>query len=71
MPPCLAACSGPRVCRIQGELAEPIRPLCGLPQGDSMAPSAMRATLVPWQPLCKNHTCSWTTGPSWRRVLSS
>eukprot|EP00959_Pyramimonas_sp_CCMP1952_P078647 1643959-Pyramimonas_sp.AAC.1 len=45
---CLAAWGGPRVCCVYDEPAEPLRGSRGLPQGDSCAPGATVAALVPW-----------------------
>ena len=47
---CRMAWRGPRVCCVEGELAQPIWPVKALPQGDSCAPGAMTASLVPWKP---------------------
>eukprot|EP00959_Pyramimonas_sp_CCMP1952_P165005 3449122-Pyramimonas_sp.AAC.1 len=47
---CYAAWKGPRTCCIQGELAPPLDPCRGLPQGDSTAPCTLTSTLVPWVP---------------------
>eukprot|EP00959_Pyramimonas_sp_CCMP1952_P096943 2026438-Pyramimonas_sp.AAC.1 len=52
---CYAAWKGPRICCIQGELAPPLDPCRGLPQGDSAAPCTLISTLVPWVPISQGH----------------
>lgn len=56
VPPCVCnylrqAWRGPRVCYVSGELAAPIRPLRGIPQGDPISPLALSSCLGPWNTL--------------------
>ena len=44
----LAAWRGPRVCSVAGQLAEPIFPTRGVPQGDPCSPLALAAVLGLW-----------------------
>eukprot|EP00959_Pyramimonas_sp_CCMP1952_P157901 3301898-Pyramimonas_sp.AAC.1 len=46
-----AARKGPRHLGAAGQLAPPAWPARGLPQGDALAPAALRAVLAPWQPI--------------------
>eukprot|EP00959_Pyramimonas_sp_CCMP1952_P049377 1031517-Pyramimonas_sp.AAC.1 len=66
---CNAAWKGPQICSIQGELAPPLDPCRGLPQGDSTAPCAL------YRRLC--HGCrrlkvmlSWATEARLLRTLA-
>ena len=47
---CAAVWKAPRFCTVGRQMAAPTRPTRGLPQGDSMAPTAMIASLTPWAP---------------------
>jgi hypothetical protein len=46
---CLCAWKGPRVCCVQNKLSPPLWVVKGLSQGDSCAPGATVATLIPWR----------------------
>ncbi len=48
----LCAWRAPRICQAHGELAAPILPLCGVPQGDPCSPRALAALLSAWNPCC-------------------
>ena len=39
---------GPRVCTVAGDMAGPICPIRGIPQGDPISPLALGASLGPW-----------------------
>ena len=39
---------GPRVCTVAGQMAPPISPCRGIPQGDPISPLALGASLGPW-----------------------
>ena len=48
----LAAWNGPRHLSLAGEIAAAVWVARGLPQGDSVAPAGMCASLIPWQLNC-------------------
>ena len=42
--------TGPRICQVSGEIANPIMPTNGIPQGDSCSPAVLALVLLPWVP---------------------
>ena len=52
---------GPRICTVDGDLAELILPLRGIPQGDPVSPLALAVSLAPWNKLTEALDCNLRT----------
>ena len=43
-----------RICTVQSERADPIHPVCGLPQGDPCAGDSLESVLAPWNSIIED-----------------